>query len=203
MTDQRLIRLKNLKRYVSAPGRRWGPTQIANVAGYGKPSYWNDLLRAATNETEAGKAFGEKAARRVETALGLPTYWLDQEGAPVPAAPAGIVEEVRQCLSKVVGELAELPEEEAKAYGSNLIEACRRVSDRAEELRAGAQKSPADFFRDLQMEIENLPEQQRAAAWQRALKAVTPSEPLPAPAPEAKAPTSAPAAPPKRERRPH
>lgn len=46
---------------------------LEQKAGYGRYSYWRDLLEDET------KSFGEKAARKVEAGLGLPDGWLDQD----------------------------------------------------------------------------------------------------------------------------
>lgn len=47
---------------------------------YGRVSYWSDMAR------DAHKPFGEKAARRLEEAAGLPRLWLDTPDADLDPA---------------------------------------------------------------------------------------------------------------------
>lgn len=75
MADDALIRRQNLRRLLSA--NQWLPGQLHQHAGYGRESYWHDLCR------DDKKSFGERAARRLEEALGLPRQWLDHDHADV------------------------------------------------------------------------------------------------------------------------
>lgn len=63
MSDDALIRRQNLRTL------GLGPTELVKQVG-SSYSYWRDLL-------EGNKSFGEKAARRIEDALGLPRGVLD------------------------------------------------------------------------------------------------------------------------------
>lgn len=85
MSDERLIRIENLRRVCAE--RNLGAKELAS-SYYGRYTYWRDLL-------EGGKSFGEKAARKVEAALGLPDKWLDtphkpDEASPLPAASKAV-----------------------------------------------------------------------------------------------------------------
>jgi hypothetical protein len=77
MAEDATIRRTNLRRLFAV--RRWGAADLVKAAGK-TYSYWNDLLKSDK------KSFGEKAARSLESALGLPRGWLDQAEAEVPAA---------------------------------------------------------------------------------------------------------------------
>ncbi len=68
MSDDSAVRRANL--HLLCRINSWGPTHLRNAIG-STYSYWNDLLKSPK------KAFGEKTARRVEEALGLPRGWLD------------------------------------------------------------------------------------------------------------------------------
>lgn len=92
MSDERLIRIENLRRVCAE--RHLGAKELASNY-YGRYTYWRDLL-------EGGKSFGEKAARKVEAALGLPDKWLDtphqpeeSTGASPTAVPTKAVPYVR------------------------------------------------------------------------------------------------------------
>jgi hypothetical protein len=78
MSDERLIRIENLRRVCAE--RHLGAKELASNY-YGRYTYWRDLL-------EGGKSFGEKAARKVEAALGLPDKWLDTPHQPDKATGA-------------------------------------------------------------------------------------------------------------------
>lgn len=69
MSDERLIRLENLRRLVAERGLT--PQSLSDRLG-SRYSYWRDLLAGQ-------KSFGEKAARRIEEGLDLPRGWLDQD----------------------------------------------------------------------------------------------------------------------------
>lgn len=74
MADDAAIRRTNLNRYMRAA--QVTPTDMA-ARYYGRVSYWRDLAR------DTNKAFGEKAARRIEEAAQLPRLWLDTPDAPL------------------------------------------------------------------------------------------------------------------------
>lgn len=70
MSDDALIRLENL--------RKTKKTAVELAASVGSSyQYWRDLL-------DGKKSFGEKAARKIEGALGLPRGWLDSVNTSVP-----------------------------------------------------------------------------------------------------------------------
>lgn len=77
MADDAAIRRKNLNRFMHAAGLK--PSDMA-VRFYGRVSYWSDLAR------DSAKPFGEKAARRLEEAAGLPRLWLDTPDAALEAS---------------------------------------------------------------------------------------------------------------------
>lgn len=78
-SDDSLIRRKNLRRLMAE--RKWATADLQPKLQYGRYTYWRDLL-----EEGSSKSFGEKAARRIEEAAGLPRGWLDTSDAAVPAA---------------------------------------------------------------------------------------------------------------------
>jgi hypothetical protein len=67
VSDERLIRLENLRRLCAERGLT--PQSLSDRIG-SRYSYWRDLLVGQ-------KSFGEKAARRIEEDLDLPRGWLD------------------------------------------------------------------------------------------------------------------------------
>jgi hypothetical protein len=69
--DLATLRRANLQRFLDTkfPGNK---STLARLLGHETPSYINDLLR-----TGSGKSFGEKAARRIESAVGLQSGQLD------------------------------------------------------------------------------------------------------------------------------
>lgn len=71
MSDEALIRRENLRRL----GR--SPRELQALVGHSY-SYWRDLMQSPS------KSFGEKTARKIEEALGLPRNWLDEPGGVVP-----------------------------------------------------------------------------------------------------------------------
>ena len=75
MGEDALIRLENLR------ATKLGPSELSLRAG-GRSSYWSDMLAGK-------KSFGEKAARKIEEALGMPRGALDKPGSaePVQAMP--------------------------------------------------------------------------------------------------------------------
>lgn len=74
MNENGLIRLANLKRLgLSA-------SELSERVGSNK-SYWHGMLAG-------GRPFGEKAARRIEEALGLPRGSMDDDGATKPLVEA-------------------------------------------------------------------------------------------------------------------
>lgn len=64
MSDDRLIRLENLRTF------GLGPTELKKKFGR-SVSYWSDMLRGQ-------KSFGEDLARAIEESAGLPRYWMDE-----------------------------------------------------------------------------------------------------------------------------
>ena len=64
------IRRENLRRLLESVSS----TEVARQAGYSGPSYISQM--AGPNPT---KDITEKSARRLETGLGLPAYWMDRE----------------------------------------------------------------------------------------------------------------------------
>ncbi|WP_157119055.1 hypothetical protein [Azohydromonas lata] len=81
MSDERLIRLENLRRVCAE--RKLGPKELAENY-HGRYTYWRDLLKGV-------KPFGEKAARKIEGVMGLPDRWLD---TPHVAGGSALPEEV-------------------------------------------------------------------------------------------------------------
>lgn len=81
MSDDALIRRENLKRLMAQRG--WSVKDLSRELGWGRYSFWNDLV-------DGRKSFGEKLARRIEDAAKLPRGWLDQHAAHhiVPADTA-------------------------------------------------------------------------------------------------------------------
>lgn len=77
MADDAQIRRRNLQRFMHAAGLT--PTEMARRY-YGHVSYWSNM------RTDPNKPFGEKAARRLEEAAGLPRLWLDTMDADLDAA---------------------------------------------------------------------------------------------------------------------
>lgn len=71
--DQSLIRRDNLSAFVGA--RKWTINDLEREAGYGRYTYWRDLLNGT-------KPFGERAARKIEEAfldLGMMRGQLDSD----------------------------------------------------------------------------------------------------------------------------
>ena len=88
MSEDALIRLRNLK------SLKLSATELSSRVG-SRYTYWRDLL-------EGQKSFGEKIARKIEAAMGLPRGWMDGDGEP----PSAHKEEAAQAgLSPVAYEL--------------------------------------------------------------------------------------------------
>lgn len=81
MSDDALIRRKNLERWMKNNGV--GVAGLNAKLGFGRDSYWRDLLGP-------NKSFGEKVARRIEEAANLPRGWLDTPQAGAAAAPPAV-----------------------------------------------------------------------------------------------------------------
>ena len=64
------IQRENLRRLLESVSS----TEVARQAGYSGPRYISQM--AGPNPT---KDINEKSARRLETGLGLPAYWMDRE----------------------------------------------------------------------------------------------------------------------------
>lgn len=75
MNEDAEIRRTNLRRL------KRDPNALVDLTGRGTYSYWRDLLQLPT------KSFGEKAARAIESDLGLPRGWLDQVHDPKDSVP--------------------------------------------------------------------------------------------------------------------
>ena len=73
VSDDALIRLTNLR------ALKLTPQELSSRVG-SRYTYWRDLLLGK-------KSFGEKVARKIEAALGLPRYGLDESGAVLKVAP--------------------------------------------------------------------------------------------------------------------
>lgn len=73
VSDDALIRLTNLR------ALKLTPQELSSRVG-SRYTYWRDLLSGK-------KSFGEKVARKIEAALGLPRYGLDESGAELTVAP--------------------------------------------------------------------------------------------------------------------
>lgn len=76
MSDDALIRLQNLR------ALRLTPTQLSERIG-GRYTYWRDMLGG-------NKSFGERIARKIEQALGMPRGAMDIPGVnpgDLPTAP--------------------------------------------------------------------------------------------------------------------
>lgn len=71
MSDDALIRRENLRRLGKSP------RELQQLVG-NSYSYWRDLMQVPD------KSFGEKTARRIEEALGLPRNWMDEPAADIP-----------------------------------------------------------------------------------------------------------------------
>ena len=69
MNEDSLIRVENLRRLGKTPA------ELAQLVG-GRYTYWHDMLAGT-------KSFGEKAARKIEAATGLPRGWLDHPQNPI------------------------------------------------------------------------------------------------------------------------
>lgn len=123
MSDEAAIRRAALKHFFRAPDR------LHEKLG-GAPSYWRDLMR------DPKKSFGEKVARRIETAFDLPRGALDQvydddatpaalaarEPEPAYAAPVtATVSSVVAALSRALGELDESRREAIASSVSRLL----------------------------------------------------------------------------------
>jgi hypothetical protein len=57
--------------------RSWTPAMLTAKLGWGRDTYWRDLLG------NPNKSFGEKAARRIEDQLQLGRNWLDEPHEPL------------------------------------------------------------------------------------------------------------------------
>jgi hypothetical protein len=79
MAEDALLRLENLRRFMDA--------HKPPITG-GQLAIDLQVRKSFTSELLAGrKAFGEKLARKIEAAYGLPRGWLDEADSPVDAAP--------------------------------------------------------------------------------------------------------------------
>lgn len=90
MTAIQEIRKINLRALIT----KHGNGEVAKLAGYPSPSFLSQMVGEKSK-----KVITEKSARRIEAALRLPDYWLDQErdayGKPVgkPTAVTSFVVE--------------------------------------------------------------------------------------------------------------
>jgi len=73
VSDDAAIRRANLKALCKKRG--WTANDLPEKMGWGRYTYWRDLLEDTT------KSSGEKAARRIEESLELNRGWLDEPGA--------------------------------------------------------------------------------------------------------------------------
>lgn len=71
MSDEALIRRERLKSLKLSPTELAARMPVPEDGKARRPSYFSDLMN------KPGKSFGEKAARAIEQALGLPHFWLD------------------------------------------------------------------------------------------------------------------------------
>lgn len=79
MVTEAPIRLRNLR------SLKLSAHELSDRVG-GRYTYWRDMLNGT-------KSFGEKAARKIEDALGLSKGWLDSDGeaiAPATGEPHGL-----------------------------------------------------------------------------------------------------------------
>lgn len=90
MSDDAAIRRANLLRLCKA--RQWAPGDLANAAGFGRYSFWFDVLNSPA------KSFGEKLARQLEESLQLPRRWLDEPDPPLPALSLPVRDEYATTL---------------------------------------------------------------------------------------------------------
>jgi hypothetical protein len=107
MQEQSKMRASTLRAICKE--KDWNPTELSRQTGYGKPSYWNELLSDK-------RAFGEKAARKVEASLGLPPHALD-ETAYLPDELKALSKKARQ-----IGELFDnFPDGKKKEFVFEMI----------------------------------------------------------------------------------
>lgn len=79
---EKLIRVANLNKI--ADDRKMGAAELEVALGFGRYTYWRDMLKGE-------KSFGEKVARRIEEALDLPRGWMDQDHGRAAGAEAELL----------------------------------------------------------------------------------------------------------------
>lgn len=130
MSDMALIRRQNFAALCKA--RSWStPAAIKKALGWGRPSFWADLQK------DAGKSFGEKLARRIESAAELPRDALDAIGA-MPTSTGGVLplREREDALLAAWRALSADGRDSALDYIENLVLTTRNAtSDALEKLR--------------------------------------------------------------------
>jgi hypothetical protein len=121
VSDEKLIRLDNLKRVVAE--RHYSIKDLTERLGSGY-SFWHDLLSER-------KHFGEKLARKIEDGLQLPRLWLDHVNVPVPpevadgTSPAQL--DLMGLVAQLLHDLAETPEDQRMEATTAAINAVARV----------------------------------------------------------------------------
>lgn len=116
MSDEAAIRRENFRRLVD--DRTWEVRGLASALGYGRYSYWNDLLN------DPAKPFGEKAARKIEEKAGLPRGWLDSSEEVLPTSrtePAPELSPLQLDHQMVFGLLSEQDQQEIHALACAIV----------------------------------------------------------------------------------
>lgn len=122
-SDDTLIRRQNLRKLMAI--RQWAVADLNGNLGWGRYTYWRDLLE------NPDKSFGEKVARKIEEAAkDVPRGWLDMDhsasdqpisvqaprsGNAPPPVPDFKSRDVSDSEYSLLQDLRTLPEEEIAA----------------------------------------------------------------------------------------
>jgi len=128
VSDEKLIRLEHFKALIAARG--WQVKDLPVEMGWGRYSFWNDLI-------EGNKSFGEKLARRIEAKLELHRYQLDEAPDKMPEGYVRLDAHERAMIEsyRAISKEARQLDFELDQFGERRSEAYQALLVRIEELR--------------------------------------------------------------------
>jgi hypothetical protein len=124
--DLRDIRIQRLERFASRHGVKENPSALGELIGK-KPNQVYNLLHRQSS-------FGEKVARSIEEAAGLPRYWLDiDESQP----PNGLSPDVLE-VAMQINDLEPEERERVLTMCRELLKLAKRSAQERNVLKNGA-----------------------------------------------------------------
>jgi hypothetical protein len=136
VSEEKLIRLEHFKALIAARG--WQVKDLPVKMGWGRYSFWNDLI-------EGNKSFGEKLARRIEAKLELHRYQLDEAPDKMPEGYVRLDAHERAMIEsyRAISKEARQLDFELDQFGEQRAEVYQALLVRVEELRAKLLTAPA------------------------------------------------------------